>query len=380
LQGASQAASNSAEYVIYHSGFEMIVHRLVKYPEPKNFQYYIEASPAIPVDSQEYPHLAVVAAILFDAGAHPFTPLAEPPPPSPSPRTPSLERISSVPPKRPKTEEQLKVFLTLLACYFEAISYTSERSNGPNVFGLGSRTVSFYYNSQDFFFLIFNVEAMVHFDCEGRNDRDIWAVDVIATPSSSHRSIPKLDDDYWDRMRAVPRIKLARLGVKPNSIREGPDLPNPELLVSSQSTIKISAEVATGATCTAFRGTWFGVPIVVKRCYTMDYVCPLAEEVHAYLRLGHLCGSVVPEFFGLYRSDFFALVVLEDAGDKIKEPLIPRTCLDEDYLDTVDCWPDLDVQERCAFNFHAITCLLTWLWNDQAGLVLCHVPCPHVWR
>jgi hypothetical protein len=46
----------------------MIVHRLVKYPEPEDFQYYIEASPVIPIDSQEYPHLAVLAAILFDAG------------------------------------------------------------------------------------------------------------------------------------------------------------------------------------------------------------------------------------------------------------------------------------------------------------------------
>jgi hypothetical protein len=113
----------------------MIVHRLVKCPEPEDFQYYIEASPVIPVDSQEYPHLAVLAAILFDAGAHPFTPLAKPPPRSPSP-VPVYSPIL----KRPSTLERSKVVVTLLTYYLEMISHT-ERSD---VFNLGSRTVSFY--------------------------------------------------------------------------------------------------------------------------------------------------------------------------------------------------------------------------------------------
>jgi hypothetical protein len=220
----------------------------------------------------------------------------------------------------------------------------------------------------------------VHFDCEGENNRDIWAADVIATPSSSHRSIPKLDDDYWDCVSFVPLTKLKRLGVEPNEIRKGPDWPDPELLISSQSTMKLTANLGRGATCTAYRGTWFGVPIVVKRGHMPDDFFLLAQEVHAYLRLDHVRGSVVPEFFGLYRSDTFTLLVLEDAGDKIDEPSIPRMCVDQKYLKNLDRWPDLDVQERYAFNFHAITCLLTWLWNDQTRIVLCHVPCPHGWR
>jgi hypothetical protein len=44
----------------------MIVHRLV--PVAGNpTQYYLEASPRIPVDSEEYPHMAVIAAIVYDA-------------------------------------------------------------------------------------------------------------------------------------------------------------------------------------------------------------------------------------------------------------------------------------------------------------------------
>jgi hypothetical protein len=41
----------------------MIVHRLVPISQS---QYYLEASPRIPMDSVDYPHLAVVAAIVYD--------------------------------------------------------------------------------------------------------------------------------------------------------------------------------------------------------------------------------------------------------------------------------------------------------------------------
>jgi hypothetical protein len=64
LQGAVEAFFRGCRYAIYHSGFYMIVHRLV--PLNQN-QYYLEASPRIPMDSQRYPHIAVVAAIVFDA-------------------------------------------------------------------------------------------------------------------------------------------------------------------------------------------------------------------------------------------------------------------------------------------------------------------------
>jgi hypothetical protein len=64
FQGAVDASFRSSRYVVYHSNFDMIVHRLV--PLSGN-EYYLEASPRIPIDSQRYPHLAVIAAIIFDA-------------------------------------------------------------------------------------------------------------------------------------------------------------------------------------------------------------------------------------------------------------------------------------------------------------------------
>jgi hypothetical protein len=39
-------------------------------------QYYLEASPRIPVDSEEYPHVAIIAAVVFDArSSGPLAPL-----------------------------------------------------------------------------------------------------------------------------------------------------------------------------------------------------------------------------------------------------------------------------------------------------------------
>jgi hypothetical protein len=139
----SQAFTYSAEYAIFHSGLEMIVHRLVKCPAPDDLQYYLEASPTIPIDSQEYPHLAVLAAILFHAGMHPFTPFVETPLPSPR-STPSPVRN---PFARPWTPDPLKVLVTMWT-YLESKSYSSDPSY---VFDWGSRTVSFYYTLRDFF-------------------------------------------------------------------------------------------------------------------------------------------------------------------------------------------------------------------------------------
>jgi hypothetical protein len=56
---------------------------------------------------------------------------------------------------------------------------------------------------------------------------------------------------------------------------------------------------------------------------------PTPPEAESYLRsLAHLSGTVVLEFFGLYRSDHFAMLVLEDGG-----------C-------AIDSWCELDDQER----------------------------------
>jgi hypothetical protein len=66
FQAAVEAAYRDCRYVVFHSGFDMIVHRLV--PVAGNpTQYYLEASPRIPVDSEEYPHMAVITAVVFDA-------------------------------------------------------------------------------------------------------------------------------------------------------------------------------------------------------------------------------------------------------------------------------------------------------------------------
>jgi hypothetical protein len=118
----------------------MIVHRLVKYPEPEDFRYYLEASPAIPIDSQEYPHLAVLAAILFDAGTHPFTPFAKEPPLPPSPSRDRVYGLSAELSKRSLAPESLNVTVTLWT-YLESESYSSDPSS---VFDWGSRTVSFF--------------------------------------------------------------------------------------------------------------------------------------------------------------------------------------------------------------------------------------------
>jgi hypothetical protein len=66
FQAAVEASWRNCRYVIFHSGIDMIVCRLVPLPGSLN-RYYLEASPRIPVDSPDYPHMAVIVAIIFDA-------------------------------------------------------------------------------------------------------------------------------------------------------------------------------------------------------------------------------------------------------------------------------------------------------------------------
>jgi hypothetical protein len=200
---------------------------------------------------------------------------------------------------------------------------------------------------------------MVHFDCEDINGSIVWAADVVATPSSSHDSIPSLDSAFWDRVSSVPLTKLERLGVlDPNPKLEGPNSPDPELLITLPSTMKLTTILGRGGTCVAYCGTWFGVPIVVKESLGSDGAHRFAREVHAYLRLGHLRGSVVPEFFGLYRTDLSVHLVLEDAGDMTYGEVPTYRDQDSNYEDDDskdDDWAVLDIQERCTFNSHEIT-------------------------
>jgi hypothetical protein len=142
----------------------------------------------------------------------------------------------------------------------------------------------------------------------------IWAINVVAKPSSSPRSVPLLDIAYWKHVVSTPFTDR--------------DCPDPNLLAGSPSTLTLTNYIGQGGTCAAFRGTWHGVPIVVKYIQN-GYSTPFVREARAYLGgLANLRGTVVPEFFGLYRSDYFALLVSEDCGNMIST------------------WDDLNLQER----------------------------------
>jgi hypothetical protein len=163
----------------------------------------------------------------------------------------------------------------------------------------------------------------------------VWAIDVIAKPSSSSHSVPSLDSAYWKRAISTPLTKCAPLGAHDledsKSTLKDTDSPDPNLLVASPSTLTLTSYIGPGGTCAAFRGTWYGVPIVIKYIQRHESA-PFANEARAYLGgLANLRGKVVPEFFGLHRSDIFALLVFEDCGNKISD------------------WHDLDLQERCVF-------------------------------
>jgi hypothetical protein len=167
----------------------------------------------------------------------------------------------------------------------------------------------------------------------------IWAIIVIAKPSSPPNSLPLLDSAYWKRVVSPPSplAKRARLGLEnSNAALEETDTLNPNLLVGSPSTLTLTSYIGQGATCAAIRGTWHGAPIVVK-FIEEQYSFPFVDEARVYLGgLAHLRGAVVPEFFGLYRSDCFALLVFEDCGDSISD------------------WDGLDLQERCVHaNIHS---------------------------
>jgi hypothetical protein len=185
-------------------------------------------------------------------------------------------------------------------------------------------------------------------------DRDaIWAITAVAKPSSSPGSVPSLDSAYWKRVFPAPLTKRSR-------ICDQEDTPELGLLVGSPSTLALTSYIGRGGTCAAFRGTWHGVPIVAKYIQS-KYSTPFVGEANAYLGgLARLRGTIVPEFFGLYRSNFFALLVVEDCGDRISK------------------WDDLDLEERCVLVIfiHAIESSLT---RRQAGLVLHRISSPHVW-
>jgi hypothetical protein len=67
------------------------------------------------------------------------------------------------------------------------------------------------------------------------------------------------------------------------------------------------------------RATWLDVPLVAKIA-TVKKSPVLGHEAIAYLGyLAHLRGVIIPEFFGLYRSEGRAYLLLEDVGSMWKD-------------------------------------------------------------
>jgi hypothetical protein len=154
------------------------------------------------------------------------------------------------------------------------------------------------------------------------NRNAIWALRVVAKPFSSPQSLPSFDPAYWKCVVSRPQC--------PRGIENYPD---PYRLVGSPSTLTLTRYIDQGNTCAAFRGTWYGAPVVVKYIQS-EYSARFVSEAQVYLSgIAHLRGKVIPQFFGLYRTDFFALLVVEDCGNAISQ------------------WHDLDLQERCAKCF-----------------------------
>jgi hypothetical protein len=142
-----------------------------------------------------------------------------------------------------------------------------------------------------------------------------------------------------------------------------------ESLAVSPATIKITT---SNSNLKQGRGTWHGLPIMIDMCSAN---CPwdapehLSHVAKVHLRhLQDLRGAVVPEFFGLYRTDFQALLIYEDVGGF-----------------RVDAWSDLDFQERCAkhifFNFSMMIVPFAYEnWTKQPRRVLRCISRPHVWH
>jgi hypothetical protein len=185
------------------------------------------------------------------------------------------------------------------------------------------------------------------------NRDTIWAVDVVAKPSSSPRSVPLLDPAYWIRVQSDSAPEVLHDQEDWKETLDDTGAPDPNLLVGSPSTLTMTSYIGPGGTCAAFRGTWHGVAIVAKYIQS-EYSTPFVDEARAYLGgLAPFQGTVVPGFFGLYRSDYFALLVFEDCGNRISD------------------WDDLDLQERCV---HATFFPAIAIFVDMKSGWLCIAP------
>jgi hypothetical protein len=228
-------------------------------------------------------------------------------------------------------------------------------------------------------------KPLVHFDIDGLNKDVIFLVDVLATPSSPLDLLPSLNGLYWDRALSGPSevdyvstllhrswhpwrclflqqamtdeeaTRAAVLGEQSwerwQSARSalstsapdflsagstGPPSSEHDTLVSSTSTMRFTTCMGEVATSMALRGFWYGASIVAK------HSVPAQSEALFYKRhLAHLRGIVVPEFLGLYRSDDWTLLILEDVDSTIKPTAIP--------------WEGWSEQEKCVSRELAIS-------------------------
>jgi hypothetical protein len=160
-QAAVSAAAHGAEYILYYSGVEMIVHRLVPCPHPEGHsgRYYIEPSDRILVSGSDTPVTPALMATLLTA-LH----LAPDLPTLPVKVSPTPYTADS------PGDKSFKPPLATLS------SMRGGRAQSPD----------------------FPRRPIVHFDVEGLKKDITFSVDVLATPSSPLESLPSLNGLYWE--------------------------------------------------------------------------------------------------------------------------------------------------------------------------------------
>jgi hypothetical protein len=358
-QAAASAAVHGAEYVLHYSGIELIVHRLVPCPRPKDNskRYYIESSDRIPVNSDKAPPVALMVSILLAASGKVPYPLPLHGEKAPTPYTaedPASGDTVFRPPVLTRAHKLLRAFAEFQAAQRLGHSRSSLLDTSvqpaPSASARGSKS-----------------SPIVHFDVPGMNRDMTFAVDTLATPSSPLRSLPSLNGPYWERALSsfdphhsveehlstrllhswhpwqclssqlavenwITALELwTRSWERWRTFRRAQDASalaqitapatyshmrwsEHAAIVALPSTINLTECLSDAETGMTFRGTWYGASIVAKHSVP-EHSEHLAREALFYKdHLEHLRGLVVPQFIGLYRSDGWALLVLEDVG------------------------------------------------------------------
>jgi hypothetical protein len=376
-QAAASATANGTEYIIHYSGIELIVHRRVPCPRPGGHseRYYIESSDRIPIDSTDAPLACIWMAILLTALRI-----------LPDPSTLSFEDAPTP--------------------YSGTVEKPSSRTYPPPALTRSSIRGGRAHSSDCQ--AVPQSRPLVHFDIEGLNKDVTFLVDVLATPSSPLELLPSLNGLYWERalsfsdpaasedsgylsgllhrswhpwgclfsQRAIKREDTLRGLVlwtqcweRWKSVRRALDADLPDLLVTpvtyryltppedgAFSTINFTEYIANGATGMAHRGSWYDASVVAKHSVPRDSEALAREALFYKHHLARLRGIVVPEFLGLYRSDGWSLLVLEDVGPTTKPTANPwegwseqQRCVDASSRSPIkDAPPDIALRARLA--------------------------------